>query len=132
MDWHEINGLGVQKMVYSLLRTGLDVSALRQEAISSNLSNINTPGYKASKVEFEAYLNGAKNSMGLKRTHVNHFDIDPTNRIVTQQKDTEVKDNGNNVDIDYEMSELSANNIYYDAMVSQLNAKYSLVRSAMK
>lgn len=119
-------------MVYTMLKTGLNVSALRQEAISNNISNINTPGYKANKIEFENYLNHALNGSGLKRTHDNHFDINPKNQIVTRQKDTEVQDNGNNVDIDYEMAELSANNIYYDAMVSQLNAKYSMVRSVMK
>lgn len=119
-------------MVYSMLKTGLNVSALRQEVISSNLSNINTPGYKANKVEFDAYLNESIKNTNLKKTNMNHFDISPSNKIVTKQTNTAGQDNGNNVDIDFEMAELAANNIYYDALVSQLNAKYSIIQSVMK
>lgn len=119
-------------MVYSLLKTGLDVSAIRQEFISSNISNVNTPGYKAKKVAFENVFNQALNGAGLTRTHNKHFNINTKNRVVTQEDNTSVQDNENNVDIDYEMAELATNNIYYDAMVSQLNAKYSMTRTVMK
>ncbi len=119
-------------MVYNLLKAGLDVSALRQETISSNISNVNTPDYKASRVEFEGHLKNAMNNTGLKRTHENHFNTFSMQNMVVKQEGSEVQDNGNNVDIDYEMSELSANNIYYDSIVSQLNAKYAMVRSVIK
>lgn len=124
--------LGGQKMTYDLLKTALDVTALRQEAISSNISNINTPDYKANRVEFEKYFENAINGHSLNKTHANHLDIHSKGPMVTKQESTSVQDNGNNVDIDYEMAELSANNVRYDAVVSQLNAKYTMMRSVMK
>lgn len=119
-------------MTYNLLKTALDVSALRQETISSNISNINTPNYKTNRVEFESYLKNAVNRNGLTKTHIQHIDIGSNGPVIKKQENTSVQDNGNNIDIDYEMAELSANNIYYDAVVSQLNAKYAMTRSVMK
>lgn len=119
-------------MTYDLMKTALNVSALRQETISSNISNINTPGYKANRVAFEEHLQAASEGTSLKRTHDKHFDTLTNGPIVQKRNNTSVQDNGNNVDIDYEMAELSANNIYYDAIVSQLNAKYSMFRTVLK
>lgn len=119
-------------MTYDLLKTALDVSSLRQETISSNISNINTPDYKANRVAFESYFDKAINGAGLSRTHEQHLDIGQNDSMITKQEDTFVQDNGNNVDVDFEMAELSANNIYYDAVVSQLNEKYNMMRSVIK
>jgi len=119
-------------LTYNLLKTALDVSALRQETISNNIANINTPDYKASRVEFESYLKNAASKSQLNITHTKHIDINSKVPIMKKQENTFVQDNGNNVDVDYEMAELSANNIYYDALVSQLNAKYAMTRSVMK
>jgi len=119
-------------LTYNLLKTALDVSALRQETISSNISNVNTPDYKANRVEFEGYLKNDASKNRLNITNGNHIDSISKTPIITRQKSNFVQDNGNNVDIDYEMAELSANNIYYDALVSQLNAKYAMTRLVMK
>lgn len=119
-------------MTYNLLKTALNVSSLRQETISSNISNVNTPGYKANKVLFEGYLKSADDHVSLRRTHFNHLNMKDSTTIVQKQNNLSVQDNGNNVDIDYEMAALSANNVYYDSVVSQLNAKYSMLRTAIK
>jgi len=119
-------------MTYDLLKTALDVSDLRQETISSNISNVNTPDYKASRVDFENYFNNAMNETNLNRTHEKHIQDGPSQTIVHRQENTFTQDNGNNVDVDFEMAELSANSIYYNAVVSQLNAKYDMMRSAIQ
>lgn len=111
---------------YDLIKKGLDVSSLRQRTISSNISNINTMDYKVNKVEFEEYLTKASNEISMKKTHNMHFginnfkDIEP---IVKKREGTSLNDNGNNVDIDLEMTELAANEIYYNVLVQQLNAR---------
>lgn len=119
-------------MTYDLLKTALNVSSLRQETISSNISNVNTPGFKASKVEFEKFLTNSKYQTPLKRTHIKHFGIQDNLPIVQTQTNLSVQDNGNNVDIDTEMAALSANDIYYDSVVSQLNSKFSMLRTVIK
>lgn len=110
-------------LTYQLMKTGLDVSALRQKTTSSNIANLNTPDYKVNKVEFEEYLANATNKIGLNKTHQEHLGMDPLEPKVEKRETTFLNDNGNNVDVDYEMTELAANEIYYDTLVQQINAK---------
>lgn len=110
-------------LTYQLMKKGLDVSALRQKTISSNIANLNTPDYKVNKVEFEKYLANASEKINLDKTHQKHLGMEPLEPTVEKRETTFLNDNGNNVDIDYEMSELAANEIYYDTLVQQINAK---------
>lgn len=111
---------------YDLIKKGLDVSSLRQRTISSNISNINTTDYKVNKVEFEEFLTKASNDISMNKTHDKHFGISKLEEInaeVIKRENTSVNDNGNNVDIDLEMTELAANEIYYNVLVQQLNSR---------
>lgn len=119
-------------MTYRLLKNALDVSSLRQETISSNISNINTPDYKANRVVFKTHLNNAMQGVTLNPTNANHLTSSDTLGTVQKQTNTYTKENGNNVDIDFEMAELAANNIYYDSLVSQLNAKLKMMRNVIQ
>ncbi|RBP70111.1 flagellar basal-body rod protein FlgB [Alkalibaculum bacchi] len=113
---------------YDLIKKGLDMSSLRQRTVSSNIANINTPDYKVNKVQFEDLLKTAidENAVTLEKSHPNHFgigeveDIEP---IVKKRESTSLNDNGNNVDVDLEMTELAANELYYNTLVSQLNSR---------
>ncbi|MFZ7131499.1 MAG: flagellar basal body rod protein FlgB [Eubacteriales bacterium] len=113
---------------YDLMKKALDASSLRQEAISSNIANANTPNYKVNKVEFEDLFAQIldKNGITLNKTNERHFgisgihDIQP---VVEKRESTSVNDNGNNVDIDMEMTNLAANEIYYNALIQQVNTK---------
>lgn len=120
-------------MTYNLLKGALDASSLRQKVISSNISNINTPNYKTNRVIFESHLKNAIGGIELQHTNKGHIYLENAcSAEIVKQNNTYVKDNGNNVDIDFEMAELSANNIYYDSLVSQLNAKYQMMRNIIQ
>lgn len=120
---------------YELLTRALDASSLRQEAVSNNIANVNTPGYKAQKIEFENLLEQAMSKNGMLRTHDRHLgtgDIESIQPQSVRREGTSIRDDGNNVDIDLEMAELAANNIYYNALTTQLSSKYSMVRSVLR
>lgn len=111
---------------YDLIKKGLDLSSLRQKTISSNIANLNTPNYKVNKVEFERFLANARQGMGMKKTHEAHFGVDNIRDIepvIEKRESTSLNDNGNNVDIDYEATELAANEIYHNVLIQQINAK---------
>jgi flagellar basal-body rod protein FlgB len=113
---------------YQLIKKGLDVSSLRQKTISSNIANVNTPNYKVNKVEFEEQLQKAIRGVSLIKTNELHFGASKTSEvepIVKKRTNTTYNDNGNNVDIDIEMTELAANEIYYSALTQIINAKLS-------
>ena len=110
---------------YNLVKKGLDMSDLRQKTISNNISNINTPGFKSGRVEFEELLQKSKN-IRLNKTDDKHFgirNVEDLDLKVKNKNSTMVNDNGNNVDIDLEMTELSANEIYYNVLIRQVNSK---------
>lgn len=109
---------------YNLIRKGLDVSSLRKDLSATNIANINTPDYKIKRVEFEEELNRYNDkTINLSRTHGKHYNLDGLKPKVVEKDGTYVKDNGNNVDIDVEMAELAANELYFSTLIRQVNAK---------
>ncbi|WP_423189139.1 flagellar basal body rod protein FlgB [Alkalibacterium sp. f15] len=118
-----------------LLKNALDASSMRQETISSNISNVNTTGYKAKRVDFEETLKKAIDGTGLQANHPNHFGASSLNGVTPQtieQKGNRINENGNNVAIDTEMAELSANAIYFQAVSAQLSNQYGMIRSVLR
>ncbi|MCA9766040.1 MAG: flagellar basal body rod protein FlgB [Carnobacterium sp.] len=119
---------------YNLIKNSLDATELRQQMISSNITNVNTPDYKVNKVDFEDRLKKAYAGTAMRKTNVRHIGIDNPYEvmpIVTKRTNTTMKENGNNVDIDMEMTDEAATTIQYNALVAQLNAKYSMLHSVI-
>jgi flagellar basal-body rod protein FlgB len=96
------------------LDRALGAAGLRQQVLANNLSNVNTPGFKRSDVDFEGALakamDGAKNS-----DDTSPFD-DLTPAVATDDAST-MRADGNNVDVDREMAGLAENNVKYNALV---------------
>ncbi|MBO1265358.1 flagellar basal body rod protein FlgB [Proteiniclasticum sp. SCR006] len=120
----------MKDLTYQILKNGLDASSARQKAVSSNIANVNTPGYKASKISFENELAKALNRSGsaMVKTHENHLGGAIASEVKGEVKvmdGTSMDETGNNVDIDKEMVDLAANEIYYSALIEQVNRKLS-------
>ncbi|GAA0486386.1 flagellar basal body rod protein FlgB [Alkalibacterium sp. m-11] len=119
----------------SLIKNALNASSMRQEMISSNISNVNTPGYKAKRVEFEDVLKKTMDGSAMRSTHDNHFGVSDLSAVspqIKEQTGNRVREDGNNVAIDTEMAELSANAIYYQALTTQLSNHYGTIRSVLR
>ncbi|HWS30760.1 MAG TPA: flagellar basal body rod protein FlgB [Clostridia bacterium] len=121
------------------LEKGLDASWLRNQVISNNIANAETPNFKSSRVEFEDVFAAAlddENSFDNKMTREKHIDFstpDPGDVVPTvyQNSDTTMRMDGNNVDIDYENVELAKNTLYYNTLVEKLNSEFSMLRTAI-
>ncbi|MDQ6112181.1 flagellar basal body rod protein FlgB [Enterococcus gallinarum] len=110
---------------YELLKTTLAVSAKRAELISSNITNVNTDGYKAKRVEFESELKQALQAAGNQSSQEDILSqVQPR---VTQNANTSLKDNGNNVDLEVEMLDQAANGLYYSALTAQINGRLQMM-----
>jgi flagellar basal-body rod protein FlgB len=123
-----------------LLTKGLDVAARRQEVIAHNIANAETPDYKASRVEFEdAFQEALDNGNRFEawRTHEKHIafgDPGPEDVVGTTVTDyqTTMRMDGNNVDVDAEMTRLAKNTIQYNLTITKLNAELSRLRYAVR
>lgn len=129
----------------NLLEKALDASWARNSAISDNIANVDTPGYKRKDVNFEDYFKSALNKQKIaglvaepKRATINgtsdDSDSDSNVEFSTQTdySDTTMRLDGNNVDIDKEMTELAKNQILYNAYASLLNKDYAMMRAAIR
>lgn len=119
---------------YNLLKKSLDAAALRSKVISNNLVNINTKGYKRRYVTFEDSLKNAEDDTIMKKTSPKHMDIGQVLGSMEVKKDTKtsMRQDGNNVDIDSEIVNQSANTLMYDALTVELNNRILMRRSVIK
>jgi flagellar basal-body rod protein FlgB len=127
--------LSLFSRAFTILEQGLDYASLREKVIANNIANVDTPNYKARDVRFRTELDRALQSLEAKRTHPKHFPFthQTTNKfLVTARTNAVYNHNGNNVDIDQEMSYLAENQIYYNALVERLNGKFTTLKTVIK
>lgn len=117
--------------VLDYLKNGLDGASLRQKVYAHNLANVNTPNFKASSVEFEKTLEATlerKDGMTVTNPrHLKRSEGEPETAIV-QDGSTSMRSDGNNVDVDKEMTRLAMNQLYYNALTQQLNDRLGMIR----
>ena len=123
-----ISQLPNDELVYTLLQKGLDASQARSSATAENISNINTKGYKRKYVTFEENLKKSMDDLELKTDDEKHMKIDSDYGSVELETDnsTSMREDGNNVDIDNEMVNQSANALMYNALVTQINSRLAM------
>lgn len=110
--------------VTDLLQVGIRAEGLRQQAIASNIANIETPGYRRTDVKFEDLLAKALRSPG----EVDLHEIEPE---TFQPGNTPVKSNGNDVDLDTEIGELVKNSLRHTAYVRLLRRRFTQIEEAI-
>ncbi|PHO07773.1 flagellar basal-body rod protein FlgB [Thermoanaerobacterium thermosaccharolyticum] len=131
--------LGINFNTVDLMSKALDVSELRNEVISNNIANVDTPGFKRSDVNFESILNDTINSNKLAgfvtdKNHIpiNSKSIDNIEPQIVQDNSTSMRLDGNNVDIDVEMSNLAKNQLYYSALAQRVSGELNSILTAIK
>lgn len=113
---------------FDYLGRGMNAANLRQEVISNNIANVNTPNFKRSAVNFEDLLAkelelDPSGKLDMVRTHDRHLPIKPFGKasaVIEEDDSTTMRVDNNNVDIDSEMASLAKNQLYYNAMSTQL------------
>ena len=100
----------------------LDASALRHRVVAQNVANVNTPGYKRLEVAFEGEL---KKALGLP--------TGGTGRVAPKviETDNPERVDGNTVDIDREMGDLTKNALLYQAVAQIVASRMASLRSAI-
>ena len=112
----------------------------RNEVITSNIANAETPGYRAFGYDFEKQLQDLSKSnqtVGVKTTDPRHLKNAFTNADGTVKPDVYVRptesvdEDGNTVDMDVEMAQLAENQILFRTAVGTLNRKIGTLKYAI-
>ena len=119
----------------NVLDKAADASWLRNQAISNNIANADTPGYKRQDVAFESELEKAlgKNryeSMDSKVKHVRIKSLD--GEPYTDYAGYSYRLDGNNVDPENEQVMLAENQLKYQGLLAGINQEFANLKTAMQ
>lgn len=120
----------------NVLDKAADASWLRETAITNNLANIDTPGYKRLDVDFQSVL---EKELGMSKytsldKKIRGLNGDLSGLTVSTYTDSEnfsYRLDGNNVDVDTENVELASEQIRYEALTSSINSQFNCMKAAM-
>ncbi len=112
-----------------------DASWQRNEIISNNIANVDTPRYKRQDINFEAQLrqalgNSRYETMDAKVSSLNTEELQA--RVYTDAANYSYRLDGNNVDIDTENVELASNQIKYNGLMNSINQEFANLKMVMK
>lgn len=116
----------------NVLNKAAQASWKRNEVISNNIANVDTPGYKRKDVEFEPYLQEALSGDGSLDSKVANADLNSLNATVyTDHSNLSYRLDGNNVDIDTESSMLAENQVRYGALLESMTQEFNRIKSVL-
>jgi len=123
--------------ISSTLFQQLNFRGERQKVISSNIANINTPNYKTKDLVFEDELQNVNGKvLELKQTDFKHLSninaISNSNPKLVEVGGLEEQNDGNNVNLDSQMSEQAKNKMIFDAIQSSIKRDSKLFRSVIE
>jgi flagellar basal-body rod protein FlgB len=122
--------------VLNHMKLFLDYSARKQQVITSNLANSETPGYKAKELNFEdIFQQELQGNQPLIRTRENHFQGKPSlsrePQVVQKGNDALGRD-GNNVDLDKEMTQLAQNVLKFSVVSRLYQQKIQMIKFSLR
>lgn len=119
----------------NVLDKAADASWLRQEAISNNIANQSTPGYKRQDVDFQSAL---ETELGrfkytsldekMRKVNLRHLDVE----AYTDSANFSYRLDENNVDPEQEYVTLAETQITYNALIDSMNQEFSRIKSVIK
>ena len=113
-------------LTFLLLEKALDVCALRHKVIANNIANVDTPGFRGSRVIFEEKLREALEGNPLST------DVEEIEPQLIKDEEPTPREDLNNVDIEREMVRLSENALKYNIYAQILITKLGIMRAAIQ
>ena len=119
----------------NVLDKAADASWTRNDILSNNIANADTPNYKRKDVSFQGYLQaelaGADTSTLQKR--VSDIELGSINATTyTDMAYLSYRLDGNNVDVDTENVELASNQLMYQALMKSISNDFDMIKKAME
>jgi flagellar basal-body rod protein FlgB len=113
----------------------LDLAWRRNQAITSNISNADTPQYRAVELNFGGELARAfgKHETPLKLSDPKHLDIEGAgNARLVEDLTGATKADGNNVDIDIQMGQLASNSGRYGQAAKLVRRNFERLSNVLR
>ena len=120
------------------LSSSLQLRAARQQILASNIANVDSPGYVARDIDFNAALANARqvrHMPGLAQTSAGHLTITSTDGMIgnplAYTVQTQPSLDGNSVDLDQQRANFADNTIRYESTLRFVNGHVKTMLSAI-
>jgi flagellar basal-body rod protein FlgB len=113
----------------STLETYLKLSTTREQAISANMANVDTPGYHTHDINFEGELNHAMNRVSTLSEVAT--EAPPMYPVVREVPGLMERPDGNNVNLDREGLLMSQTQLQYQIGVQLIKHQFHQIFSAI-
>jgi flagellar basal-body rod protein FlgB len=117
----------------------LNLRAMRQQLLASNIANADTPGYKARDIDFAAALREADagravSTVSLRASNEKHLPGSASDAPATAlyRSAQQPSIDGNTVDMDVERNRFAENAVHYDANLTFLTSQIKLMLAALQ
>ena len=115
---------------FTILNRLIRATGFRNQVLSSNIANVDTPGYKAKDVKFDQILGS---EMQLKVTDPRHLNGGgPGSSAELTAAEAQSWVDQNNVELDMEVAKMTENSMLYQTSVQMLSKKISMYKNAIK
>ena len=119
------------------IEKAMDLTWKRNQAITSNIANVETPQYRAVDYNFSTELDRAFNvfdpSNQIKQTNSKHMDLSSESGAhLMPDLSGATKPDGNNVDIDIQMGRLAYNSSKYIQAANLIRKKFQILSNAIR
>lgn len=117
--------MGLFDTSITLLEKAMVGAGRRHEALSANVANANTPGYRRADVDFHRTLSAALGAPDRERSL--------SSVAFTAESDGSgaVRADGNGIDVDREMAALTENNLEYQAIAGVLRQRFRALETVL-
>ena len=121
----------------NIMDKAADASWKRESAISNNIANTDTPGYKRQDVDFESALKqelGSSKYIPLDKK-VRGLNSDLSGLDVSTYTDSSnysYRLDRNNVDVDTEQGELASEQLRYEMLTTSINEEFNRMKLVLK
>lgn len=122
--------------LFAIHEQALKVRALRNQVLSSNIANADTPNYKARDIDFGSTLKKAQDgALSMAKTsdlHQSSWNTHRTGAAVKYRLPVQPTLDGNTVETDVEQAAFAENAVQYRATLAFLDGTIRTLRYALK
>lgn len=118
----------------NVLDKAADASCNREQCITNNLANVDTPGYKRQDIDFQSVLQqqlGNSKYEDLNKK-IKNLDLGKLKASVyTDSANYSYREDKNNVDVDTEGVELASEQLRYTGLTDSMTQEFARLKSVM-
>ena len=119
----------------NVLNKAADASWQRENILTNNIANVDTPGYKRRDLDFEStlkneLLGSQQKSLDATVSQVDLDNLEPD--VYTDLINYSYRLDGSNVDIDTEEVEFASEQIRYQGITAAINNEFNRMRAVLK